>query len=165
MTTNVNARLIGLLASVLGGLSFIAVLFDLFRVDPMVHGQIRQASGTIVESVLGNESGLLRRRAGYHMIYAFDVGPNQRYRGSYFSRSHRHAEQSMGQPVRIDYRVDDPKVNRLAGHVPSNKGFVYFFALLYGVIFLVGAVMFITGRDFISDWKAERRSTRMPIVE
>src|SRR5262245_30322858 len=143
MTSTSNARLLGLLASLLGGIAFIALIPDIFRVDPMIHGQIRQASGTIVEIHPGNETGLLRRRPGYHLIYSFEAAPNQLYRGSYFSRSHRHAEESAGKPVQIEYRVDDPTVNRRAGHVPSSKVFVYFFALLYGVIFLVGAAIFI----------------------
>lgn len=115
---------------------------------------LKQTKAVITSVNPGTSKHFLRSYRGYYYHYQFILG-HETHTGQFFIRSKKYYE--AGHEVDVEYRTDHPEINRRAqssNHVSNSSMQVmdFFMLVVFGALFIFGAIMFYTGRDIKKPW-------------
>lgn len=151
-----NARVLGFLLAGFGTFMLIQLAPDLLY--PWEPAKIKSATAEVIKL----EPGTQRRRGwyrhGHYMTYRFEVKPGETYQGKVFTQSESDRQQGVGRKLAIEYHVDHPARNRLAGHKDSQTWMYYILAMVYLALVVIGCMYLFTGRDVFTEWKLARQN-------
>lgn len=137
-------------------LAFVAFLFLIaqadswLRVDPFEGQVLKRTKAVILSLKPGTSRHYLRSYTGYYFHYQFVLGQDA-YDGEFFALSNRYYQ--VGHEVDVEYRSDDPAINRWAQSSSGAGGMAvmnYVVALVFAGVFVVGVVMCCTGKNILN---------------
>jgi len=126
-----------------------------FREDPFQGHVLLRTKGEILSVKPGKSKETFRSYSGYYFQYQFVLG-HERYMGEFFARSKRYYQ--VGHEINVEYCQDQPEINRWASssnptEAPSSLQAMSLFTIVVFVgLFIIGAVMAYTGREFRKPW-------------
>jgi hypothetical protein len=141
------SRVLGSILFVFGLVSCLCYV-NMLRPDPLADVKVGHATGTII--AITPSSDFLRR--GNTHRYRFIAGDDP-YQGTFFRRRDWMGHYDVGKTVDVEYRQDQPGINRLKGHLPPDRMLTMIWVLIMAAVALYGLYTFYTGRDAVRDWR------------
>lgn len=146
-------RVTGFVLAFFGLIFLISLAVSYLQEDPFQGHVLKRCKAVITSVNRGTSKHFLRSYQGYFYHYQFTVD-HQTHTGQFFNRSNKYYQ--VGHEIEIEYRADHPDINRWAQSSSSTASSFavmdFVMAIVYAGLFIIGAIMFKTGRALKRQW-------------